>query len=107
MSEKRWQISGIDHVQLAAPAGCEAEARRFYGELLGLAEVSKPATLAGRGGVWFQAGFCTAGCKNPQQNRKKYIPPGGSIAHHALTAQLLNHLARIARKISSYLPVSR
>ena len=29
-------IEGLDHVQLAAPPGCEAEARRFFGELLGL-----------------------------------------------------------------------
>jgi catechol 2,3-dioxygenase-like lactoylglutathione lyase family enzyme len=43
----------IDHVQLAAPRGCEAEARRFYGELLGLEELRKPAALAARGGVWF------------------------------------------------------
>ena len=46
----------LDHVQVAAPAGCEAQARRFYGELLGLAELSKPAGLAGRGGVWFGLG---------------------------------------------------
>ena len=26
-------ILGIDHVQVAAPRGCEAEARAFYGEL--------------------------------------------------------------------------
>ena len=44
----------LDHVQLAAPPGCEPEARRFFGELLGLAEVPKPAALAGRGGVWFE-----------------------------------------------------
>jgi catechol 2,3-dioxygenase-like lactoylglutathione lyase family enzyme len=43
----------IDHVQLAAPAGCEAEARRFFGVLLGLTEVAKPPSLAARGGVWF------------------------------------------------------
>lgn len=43
----------LDHVQLAAPAGCEAAARRFYGELLGLAEREKPASLAARGGAWF------------------------------------------------------
>ncbi|MGZ4176143.1 MAG: VOC family protein [Solirubrobacteraceae bacterium] len=42
-----------DHVQVAAPAGCEEQARRFYGELLGLAEVEKPAALRDRGGVWF------------------------------------------------------
>jgi catechol 2,3-dioxygenase-like lactoylglutathione lyase family enzyme len=49
-------ITGVDHVQLAAPPGCEAEARRFYGELLGLAELAKPPVLAARGGVWFAVG---------------------------------------------------
>ena len=44
----------LDHVQVAAPPGCEAEARRFYGELLGLAEVAKPEPLRARGGVWFE-----------------------------------------------------
>jgi catechol 2,3-dioxygenase-like lactoylglutathione lyase family enzyme len=43
----------LDHVQLAAPPGCEPAARRFYGELLGLAEIPKPEPLRGRGGVWF------------------------------------------------------
>jgi catechol 2,3-dioxygenase-like lactoylglutathione lyase family enzyme len=46
----------IDHVQLAAPAGCEPEARRFFGELLELTEVEKPAPLRGRGGAWFALG---------------------------------------------------
>lgn len=49
-------IEALDHVQLAAPPGCEAEARRFFGELLGLAEVEKPPSLRGRGGVWFAVG---------------------------------------------------
>jgi catechol 2,3-dioxygenase-like lactoylglutathione lyase family enzyme len=44
----------LDHVQVAAPPGCEAEARAFYGRLLGLAELPKPAALAARGGVWFE-----------------------------------------------------
>jgi catechol 2,3-dioxygenase-like lactoylglutathione lyase family enzyme len=46
----------LDHVQVAAPPGCEARARRFYGELLGLDEVEKPDALRGRGGVWFALG---------------------------------------------------
>jgi catechol 2,3-dioxygenase-like lactoylglutathione lyase family enzyme len=50
------RVLGIDHCQLAAPAGCEPEARRFFGELLGLSELEKPAALAERGGVWFAAG---------------------------------------------------
>jgi len=49
-------ILGLDHVQVAAPPGCEAEARRFYGGLLGLTEVPKPTPLAERGGVWFSLG---------------------------------------------------
>ena len=49
-------ITGIDHVQVAAPAGCETDARAFYGKLLGLDEISKPAVLAARGGCWFRAG---------------------------------------------------
>jgi catechol 2,3-dioxygenase-like lactoylglutathione lyase family enzyme len=44
----------LDHVQLAAPPGCEAEARRFFGELLGMRELEKPPSLAARGGVWFE-----------------------------------------------------
>jgi catechol 2,3-dioxygenase-like lactoylglutathione lyase family enzyme len=47
-------VATLDHVQVAAPPGCEAEARAFYGELLGLEEVEKPDSLRGRGGVWFQ-----------------------------------------------------
>ena len=47
---------GIDHVQVAAPPGCEPEARRFFGELLGMPEIPKPALLAVRGGVWFRCG---------------------------------------------------
>jgi catechol 2,3-dioxygenase-like lactoylglutathione lyase family enzyme len=49
-------ILGLDHVQLAAPPGCEAQARRYYGELLGLTEVEKPEPLRPRGGVWFSLG---------------------------------------------------
>jgi catechol 2,3-dioxygenase-like lactoylglutathione lyase family enzyme len=48
--------TGLDHVQIAAPTGCEEQARHFYGELLGMVEVPKPEPLAQRGGVWFQAG---------------------------------------------------
>jgi catechol 2,3-dioxygenase-like lactoylglutathione lyase family enzyme len=43
----------LDHVQLAAPPGCEDEARRFFGDLLGLEELEKPEALRSRGGVWF------------------------------------------------------
>src|SRR5260370_31643073 len=70
------RIVGIDHVQLAMPAGAEAVARGFYSGVLGMAEVSKPAALAARGGCWFEtdgaivhlgveAGFVAAGRAHP------------------------------------------
>ena len=43
-------------MQLVAPPGCEAEARRFFGGILGLVELEKPEPLRARGGVWFAAG---------------------------------------------------
>jgi catechol 2,3-dioxygenase-like lactoylglutathione lyase family enzyme len=49
-------IVGVDHVQLAMPAGREAEARAFYAGVLGIPELAKPAALAARGGVWFESG---------------------------------------------------
>jgi len=46
----------IDHVQIAAPQGCEREARAFFGGLLGLPEIDKPEPLRSRGGCWFKVG---------------------------------------------------
>jgi catechol 2,3-dioxygenase-like lactoylglutathione lyase family enzyme len=46
-------LVGMDHMQIAMPVGGEGAARRFYGEILGLAEVAKPQPLAVRGGCWF------------------------------------------------------
>lgn len=46
----------LHHVQLAIPAGSEATARSFYGEVLGMTQLDKPAVLAARGGCWFRAG---------------------------------------------------
>lgn len=49
-------VVGIDHVQLAMPVGGEDTARAFFAGLLGLLEVSKPASMAARGGCWFESG---------------------------------------------------
>lgn len=46
----------IDHVQIAMPIGAEDKARDFFGTLLGLEELAKPADMAARGGCWFAAG---------------------------------------------------
>ena len=45
-------VIALDHVQLAAAPGCELQARRFFGALLGLLEIEKPPQLHARGGVW-------------------------------------------------------
>ncbi|MCF3175146.1 glyoxalase [Streptomyces sioyaensis] len=49
-------ITGLDHIQLAAPPGTEDALRAFYAGLLGMTEVPKPPALAARGGCWFEAG---------------------------------------------------
>jgi hypothetical protein len=46
-------IEGIDHVLLAAPRGCEQEARLFSSGVLGMTEIPKPRSLAPRGGCGF------------------------------------------------------
>ena len=45
------RVEGIEHVQLAMPAGPESEARAeaFFAGLLGLPRVPKPAELAAQG----------------------------------------------------------
>lgn len=50
------KVLAIDHVQLAMPAGEESRARDFYGRVLGIPELKKPASLVGRGGAWFGEG---------------------------------------------------
>jgi catechol 2,3-dioxygenase-like lactoylglutathione lyase family enzyme len=50
-------ILKVDHVQLAIPVGGEDRARGFYVGILGLAEIAKPASMAGRNSIWFTAGL--------------------------------------------------
>jgi catechol 2,3-dioxygenase-like lactoylglutathione lyase family enzyme len=76
-------IAGLDHVQLAAPPGCEDAARRFYGERLGLRELEKPPRLAKRGGVWFE--HVHVGVEDPFTPARK--------AHPALLVDDLDALA--------------
>ena len=45
----------LHHVQVSCPEGGEDDARRFYGDVLGIPEVEKPPVLAARGGCWFRA----------------------------------------------------
>ncbi|RHW38055.1 glyoxalase [Neobacillus notoginsengisoli] len=51
-----YMLKQIDHVQLAAPEGCEDEARKFYAGIFGFEEMEKPPVLKKRGGAWFKFG---------------------------------------------------
>ena len=44
------------HVNVTVPRALEAEAKHFYGVVMGLKEVPKPETSRGRGGAWYQLG---------------------------------------------------
>ncbi len=52
----KFRIARLDHIQIAAPEGCEPAARDFYGTLLGMREIEKPEALRARGGCWFECG---------------------------------------------------
>src|ERR1041384_3198405 len=47
------KFNRLDHVQVCIPRGAEAEAREFYGRLLGLEEIEKPDGLKKNGGMWY------------------------------------------------------
>ena len=49
----RPRVVGLDHVQVAIPPNGEESARAFYGAVLGLREVLRPASLSASGGLWF------------------------------------------------------
>ncbi|HEV8573441.1 MAG TPA: VOC family protein [Dehalococcoidia bacterium] len=51
-------ILGLHHVQINVPASRADEARRFFADILGLEEMTRPDSLknAGRNGVWYRCG---------------------------------------------------
>ena len=56
MADAAPMVLGFDHMQVTAPRAEEERAKDFYGGVLGLPELPKPVTLAGRGGAWYQCG---------------------------------------------------
>jgi catechol 2,3-dioxygenase-like lactoylglutathione lyase family enzyme len=42
----------VHHIEITVPLGREAEAKRFYIEFMGFAEIPKPESLTHRGGFW-------------------------------------------------------
>jgi len=86
-------VRRIEHVQLAMPQGKEAEARAFYGAVLGMTEVPKPFNLASRGGCWFEDGAMKLhlGVEDDFRPAKK--------AHTALVVEGLDGLLAAARAL--------
>ncbi|HEY2983811.1 MAG TPA: VOC family protein [Jatrophihabitantaceae bacterium] len=84
-------ILGYDHVQVAIPAGSEAQARAFYSDRLGMVEVPKPAALARRGGCWFRAGAAVLhlGVETPFHPARKAHPAFVVDDLDLLSAQLI------------------
>jgi catechol 2,3-dioxygenase-like lactoylglutathione lyase family enzyme len=86
-------FTGIDHVQLAAPKGCELEARIFFGQLLGWQELVKPEPLQQRGGVWFLCGQHEVhiGVQNDFVPATKAHPGFSVVNLYSLRQRLLGH----------------
>jgi trans-aconitate 2-methyltransferase len=84
-------ITGLDHVQLAAPPGTEPQLRAFYTGPLGMTEIPKPAELP-QIGCWFQGG----GLQLHLGMEEGYRPPGK--AHPGIRVRGLREVAaRLAR----------
>lgn len=83
-------VTGIDHVQLAMPHGGEAHARRFWSDLMGLAEVAKPPHLAVNGGCWFEGGGIAIHCG---------VEEGFLPARRAHPALLVSDLTALVAKL--------
>src|SRR3954454_12125733 len=83
-------VTGLDHVQLAAPPGGEDRARAFYGGLLGLPELDKPEALRARGGAWFACGpqRLHVGVEDPFAPARKAHPALKATDVDALAARL-------------------
>ena len=84
-------VVALDHLLLAMPRGKEAEARAFYGGLLGLPELKKPPNLEVRGGVWF-----ALGAQQLHLGVEKEFPPGAKGAS-GLSGERSQRLARTSR----------
>ncbi len=97
-------LLALHHVQLAMPEGQEAEAVAFYADILGMVQVPKPPALAGRGGVWFEAGPIRLhlGVETPFSPARKAHPAFQVADLDAVTAQL--HAAGVETKTDQDLP---
>ena len=76
-------------------AGCEEQARAFYGGLLGLPEIEKPAALAARGGCWFACGHAAA------PRRRQRPVRAATKAHPALAVRDAEALAVLLARLGA------
>jgi len=89
----------LHHVQVSMPRGREEDARRFYRDALGMTEVPKAPSLAGRGGCWFRAfegdtvvAEIHVGVDDP------FVP--ANKAHPALLLDSVRELDELGRRIA-------
>ena len=92
-------ITGVDHVLLAAPPGSEPALRAFYSGVLGMAELPKPEALAARGGCWFTSGTAVLhlGIEDPYTPPRKAHPGLRVDGLDALAARLEKAGVRVVR----------
>jgi catechol 2,3-dioxygenase-like lactoylglutathione lyase family enzyme len=79
------RIKRLDHVQLCIPKGEEAQARDFYGRVLGFPELEKPEALKVNGGLWFQVA-------DIQLHISVETPTGRSKRHPAFEVEALDEI---------------
>ncbi|MGW2922735.1 VOC family protein [Streptomyces angustmyceticus] len=85
-------ITGLDHIQLAAPPGTEDALRAYYTDVLGMREVPKPPALAARGGCWFEAG---------EARLHLGTDPGFRPAHKAHPGLRVHDIATFATRLTT------
>lgn len=84
------KVTGLHHVQLAMPPGGEADAEKFYGDVLGITRVPKPDHLEIRGGCWFES---------DDVRIHLGVEDGFSPARKAHPALLVDDLAGLRRRL--------
>lgn len=84
-------VVGLHHVQVNVPLAIEAEAHRFYDEIVGLERMERPKSLsdAGRRGVWFRCGEQEF---HVFSNQEPDFDPSASSQHPALLVDDLDAL---------------
>jgi len=105
-------VTGLHHVQVAAPPGCEPAARAFYGGLLQLNEIEKPPLLAVRGGCWFALGQgeLHIGVEDPFTPARKAHPAllvGSESELEALASSLADAGVDVSRVDDAEIPGQR